>query len=607
LGEIVRRVSGENLADFARDHVFAVLGMNETGYLPAAALRPRIAPTEIDPDTGQPLWGIVHDPTSRYMGGVAGHAGVFTTGDDLAQYAEMILAQGESHGQRVFSPLTVKKFTEPGSPADQPILRGLGWDIDSPFSSNRGELFPIGSFGHTGYTGTSIWMDPTTNTFVILLTNAVHPHHGKSLSSLRCRVATAVAAHYGIETPNRVSLTGYVETISGAGVHRMINRDAQTAVGLDVLEQNGFQELKGKRIGLITNQTGIDTERRRNVDLMLSAGLKVSTLFSPEHGIGGTADSEVANARDEKTGLPIISLYAPKQRHLTVEQLRDLDAVVFDIQDVGARFYTYSCTMLYALKATAQARKPFFILDRPNPITGVHVEGPLMDKALESFVGCYDIPVRHGMTFGELATMANAEQNLNADLHVIAMRNWERGDWFDSTSLPWIDPSPNMRSMNAALLYPGIAMLEQSPNYSVGRGTDAPFEQVGADWIDGRNLANYLNERFIPGVRVYATSFRPTASVFSGREIQGVRFVVTNRDSFDSTRFGLELAAALQKLYPARIDFHACRWLIGNNKTIEQLRSGLDASAIWMEAEKEARAFDSRRQPYLLYGSSVTR
>jgi uncharacterized protein YbbC (DUF1343 family)/CubicO group peptidase (beta-lactamase class C family) len=600
MGEIVRRLSGMTLAEFAREQIFAPLAMHDTEFQPSASLRSRIAPTEIDEDTGRPFLGVVHDPTARYMGGIAGHAGVFATADDLRKYVEMLLGMGQRGGVRIFAPLTVRKFTQPASPADQPILRGLGWDIDSPFSSNRGELYPIGSYGHTGFTGTSVWMDRTTNSYVILLTNVVHPKRGKSLSSLRSRVATAVAASFGIDI-EKVALTGYNETITGAGVHRVVNRTAKTMTGLDVLENEGFRELKGKRVGLITNQTGLDRAGRRNIDLMLALGAQVVKLFSPEHGILGTQDTAVGSAIDAQTRLPIVSLYQVNQRRLTAAQMRDLDAIVYDIQDIGARFYTYSCTMLYAIEEAAKAKKPFFILDRPNPITGTHVEGPIMDKDLESFVGCYDIPLRHGMTFGELATMANAEQHWAAELHVIKMKDWERGDWFDATTLTWINPSPNMRSLDAALLYPGIAMLEASGNYSVGRGTDAPFEQIGADWIQGQALAQYLNSRFIPGVRVYATRFRPVSSNFEGKDIEGVRFVITDREAFDSTRLGIELAAALERLFPGKPDFYKCRYLIGNHKATEEINAGRDASIIWSQAQEQAKQFTERRKPYLLY------
>ena len=601
LGEIVRRLSGESLAQFASEQIYAPLGMTDSSFLPPASLRPRIAPTETDPATKLPFRGVVHDPRSRFMGGIAGHAGLFTTGDDLAKYAEMLLGLGELTGVRIFNPLTVKKFTEPGSPADQPILRGLGWDIDSPYSSNRGELFPIGSYGHTGYTGTSLWIDPVTNTFVVLLTNVVHPNGVKSLTSLRSRVATAIAATYGIQVPNTVALTGSNEPIIGAGVHRVIPRNAQTLTGLDVLEAEQFRSLAGKRIGLITNQTGLDRLGRRNVDVMLAAGIKVTALFSPEHGINGALDSDVANSKDSATGLPVVSLFQPKTRRLTPSQMANIDALVFDIQDVGARFYTYSCTLLYAVEDAARAHKSIFVLDRPNPLTGTHIEGPLMQKDLESFVGCYDIPLRHGMTFGELAGMANAEMGWHADLSVVKMKDWERGDWFDTTSLAWVNPSPNIRSLNAALLYPGLAILEANTNYSVGRGTDAPFEQVGADWIDGAQLAHLLNARLIPGVRTYPTRFTPSSSNFEGKSIGGVRFMITDRESFDSSRLGFEVAAALNTLFPGKIDWTKCRFLIGDRQILDKLQRSADASSTWTLAASEAASFAARRKNYLLY------
>ncbi|HWY48767.1 MAG TPA: exo-beta-N-acetylmuramidase NamZ domain-containing protein [Bryobacteraceae bacterium] len=601
MGEIVRRLSGQMLSDFARANIFEPLGMKDSMFQPPASLRPRIAPTEIDPTAGRPLWGVVHDDTSRYMGGVAGHAGLFTTVDDLAKFAQMLLDRGQANGARLFSPLTIEKFTTPESPADQPILRGLGWDIDSPYSSNRGDLFPIGSFGHTGFTGTSMWMDPVSNSYVILLTNVVHPHRGKSLSSLRSRVATIAAASFGVAAP-AVALTGYNETIVGPGLHHVVAPKDAVLTGLDVLVKDNFAALRGKRVGLITNHTGLSRDGKRNVDLMLAAGVKVATLFAPEHGLQGTEDQpNVSNSKDLASGLPILSLYKESRHHLTPEMLNGVDVLVYDIQDVGARFWTYSCTLLYSMEEVAKKHLPFFVLDRPNPITGVHVEGPMMDPDLESIVGCLAIPLRHGMTFGELAKMANGERNLGVDLHVIPVEGWNRGDWFDSTGLSWVDPSPNMRSLNAATLYPGIAMLEASTNYSVGRGTDAPFEQIGADWIRGPELASFLNGRYIPGVRVYATRFRPTASNFAGKTIDGVRFVVTDRNSFDSTRFGLELGFALEKLYPGKIPWDVNRFLIGNHEVISAGKADLDPRATVQKMEDSLASFLSRREKFLLY------
>jgi uncharacterized protein YbbC (DUF1343 family) len=281
--------------------------------------------------------------------------------------------------------------------------------------------------------------------------------------------------------------------------------------------------------------------------------------------------------------------------------LDNVDVLVFDIQDVGARFYTYSCTMLYSMQEAARKHLPFFVLDRPNPITGVHAEGPMLDTSLESFTGCFEIPVRHSMTLGELAGLANGERKLGLDLHVISMRGWDRGDWFDATGLPWVDPSPNLRSLNAALLYPGVALLEASTNYSVGRGTDSPFELVGADWIHGRELSTFLNNRYIPGIRVYPARFHPTSSNFSGKTIDGVRFVVTNRETFDSTRFGLELAFALNRLYPGKIAFEENRFLIGNHDVLRELKEGVDPGTILQELQDSLAGFIQLRERYLLY------
>ena len=600
LGELVHRLSGLPLNEYARQNIFLPLGMKETMFLPPAAWIPRIAPTQRPDKNSPPLRGVVHDPTARYMGGVAGHAGLFSTAGDLARFAQMMLNGGELDGVRLFDPLTVKKFTEPQTPPDQPILRGLGWDIDSPYSSNRGELFPIGSYGHTGFTGTSIWIDPSTQTYVILLANSVHPDARPSLVPLRAKVATIAAAAVGIKVQG-VTLTGYNETLSGAGIRREVEREGETKTGLDVLEEENFRPLAAKRIGLITNHTGIDRQGRRNVDLMKQAGITVAALFSPEHGIAGTEDrSGIADAVDSATGIKIFSLYGSTNRP-TPETLRGIDALVFDIQDVGVHFYTYETTVAYAMEAAAKAGIPYYVLDRPNPITGVRVEGPLLDTVNESFVGYFGgLPVRHGMTMGELAKMFNAERKIGANLTVISMEDWHRGDWFDATDLPWVNPSPNMRSLNAAILYPGLGMLEYA-RISVGRGTDSPFEQIGADFIDGRELAAYLDKRQIPGVRVYPTSFTPTDSVFKGVRIAGVRFQVVNREMVDSTRLGLEVAGAIQKLYPGKIDWSVNKKLIGSDAVIGRLEAGDDPRAIQQGMEDRVTAFLTMRAKYLIY------
>jgi uncharacterized protein YbbC (DUF1343 family)/CubicO group peptidase (beta-lactamase class C family) len=602
LGELVHRLSGKMLNEYARENVFEPLGMKDTMFQPPASLIPRIAPTERWPvKTGQPLRGVVHDPTARNMGGVAGHAGLFSTADDLARFAQMMINGGELNGVRIFSALTVDKFTEPQSPPDQTILRGLGWDIDSPQSGNRGELFPIGSFGHTGFTGTSIWIDPSTKTYVILLANSVHPDLRPAITPLRNKIATIVAANVGI-TEKRVTVTGYNETMPAAGGRRVIGRNGSTLTGLDVLAADKFSLFAGKRIGLITNHTGFTREGKRNIDAMRAAGVKIQALFSPEHGFVGAEDrAGIQDTTDPATGITVYSLYGKTTRP-TSEMLKGLDALVYDIQDVGVHFYTYETTMAYAMEEAAKAGVAFYVLDRPNPITGVKVEGPFLDAANKSFVGYMaGEPVRHGMTIGELAKMFNEENKLGANLTVVQMKDWSRGDWFDSTGLSWINPSPNMRSLNAAMLYPGVCFLESPKNLSVGRGTDAPFEQIGADFIGGRELAAYLNGRQIPGVRVYPISFTPTESNFKGTRVEGVRFQIINREAMDAGRLGMELVAAIEKLYPGKVDFALSKRIIGSNDIIQRLKAGEDPRNLDTLMQDDVEAFLAKRAKYLLY------
>ena len=436
----------------------------------------------------------------------------------------------------------------------------------------------MGSFGHTGFTGTSIWLDPASQAYVVLLTNAVHPHERKAITPLRGKIATIVAA-----------AVSYEQAAVSAG---------ETQTGLDVLERENFRTLQGKHVGLITNQTGVDRAGRRNIDVMRAAGVNLVALFSPEHGFAGVEDHEnISNAVDPATGLKVWSLY-DKTRRPTPEMLRGLDALVFDIQDIGVRFYTYEATMIYAMEEAAKAKIPFYVLDRPNPLTGLHVEGPMLDAGKMSFTGAHALPLRHGMTIGELAKLVNGERKLGAELRVVEMAGWNRAEWFDATGLPWVNPSPNIRNLNQALLYPGLALLEGSTNYSLGRGTDAPFEQVGADWIKGTDLARRLRTRAIPGVQFYPVRFMPVASNLSGKQVEGLSFVVTNRDAFSSARLGLELAEALGALYPKQMKWEANRRLIGNDAVVNALSGGGDAVAA--AATGMASFLDVRRK-YLIY------
>ncbi len=605
LGALVERVSGETLDEYVQRHIFVPLKMTRTRFVPPAAWLPKIAPTQYD-ENEHMLWGVVHDPTARRMGGVAGHAGLFSTGDDLAKFAQTLLNGGDG----ILSALTVAKMTRPEQPPWAPVLRGFGWDIDSPLSSNRGDLLPVGSFGHTGWTGTSIWIDPTTKTYIILLTNAVHPRGGNAIA-LRTKVATAVTAALHLTTSEKEalrweSITGYNEALSAA--RHVSTRNGSVKNGIDVLEEHGFDVLQvaggKKKIGVVTNQTGMDLEGRRTIDVLAGAsGVSLEAIFSPEHGVTGTLDTtDVGNSKDADTGVPVYSVYGAKDadRRPAPEVMKSLDAVVIDIQDAGVPFYTYETTLGYFLEAAAATGVEVIVLDRPNPVTGSYVQGPVADAGHERFVGYWTVPVRHGMTMGELAKMFNAERNINAKLTVVPMEGWQRGDWFDSTGLAWVNPSPNLRSLTEAMLYPGVALIEYT-NVSVGRGTDTPFEVVGAPWIHSRELAAYLNARGIAGVRFVPVVFTPSAAVYSGQKCEGVNLVLTERNALDAPELGIELATALQKLYPANFKIGRIAELLGNQAAFDGLMAGEDPRRIAQDWQEELDKFEVIRQKYLIY------
>ena len=595
LAEIVSRVSGLRINEFAQQQVFEPLGMRDTTFVPDPKLRDRIAPTTRLAD-GTLLHGVVHDPTTRFMGGVAGHAGMFSTAADLSRYVRMMLGEGRLGDVRLLSPLAVKAMTRPQTPENIPA-RGLGWDINSRFSSIRGDLFPAGSYGHTGYTGTSIWIDPGTDSYVILLTNRAHPSDSGSVVSLRSRVSSIVAAAVSSrEGSTQQSDVGPTDTGS--------QREPLTQVltGLDVLVRDGFAPLAGKRVGLITNHTGIDRFHRRGADLFAGAeNLELAAVFTPEHGLDGVLDQEHVADSQLQARIPVHSLYQPGRRRPTPEMLAGLDVLVFDIQDIGTRFYTYSTTMAYALEEAAKAGLEFWVLDRPNPITGIHVEGPVMEDDLRSFIGYLQIPLRHGMTMGELARFHNHNAKLGADLHVVKMEGWDRNMWFDETGLPWVNPSPNMRTLSQALLYPGVALLEGLRNYSVGRGTDTPFEFVGADWIDGRRLADELSPS--RHLSVYPVRRTPNASNFNGQEIDGLALQPLDRDRFQSVETGLQIALALARLHADRIDWDRTRAWIGDAEAVQQMAAGEAPEKIlsrWRQASEE---FKARVRPLLIYAN----
>ncbi len=573
LGEIVRRLSGKNVHEFSRDNIYRPLGMTDTGYLPEERLRRRAAPTERRND--QWMQGEVHDPRAHRLGGVAGHAGLFSTAEDLAVYAQMMLGGGTYAGVRVLGEETVARMTRPRRVSSG--WRGLGWDIRTGYSTNRGRTFSERAFGHGGFTGTAMWIDPGLDLFVIFLSNRVHPD-GK-----------------GAVNP----IAGRIGTIAASAIDNQA--DAAVLTGIDVLRRDGFRQLDGRRVGLITNHTGVDRRGVGTARLLHEApGVELIALFSPEHGFAGQLDeANVADGRHQATGLPIHSLYG-KTHKPTAEKLRGIDTLVFDIQDIGARFYTYISTMGHAMQAAAEHGLRFVVLDRPNPIGGTLATGPMLDAGRESFVAFHRLPVRHGMTVGELARMFDREFKLGLDLQVVQMEGWRRGDLFDATGLLWVNPSPNMRSLTQALLYPGIGLLETT-NLSVGRGTDTPFEVIGAPWIDGRRLARALNGCQLPGVRFVPVRFTPDSSKFADKPCGGVNIIVTRRDVFRPVRTGLEIARQLHAIYPATWNAKAYDRLLGNKTVLEALLDGKTVEKIETLCQPALAEFRERRAGALLY------
>jgi uncharacterized protein YbbC (DUF1343 family)/CubicO group peptidase (beta-lactamase class C family) len=621
LGEVVQRASGKPLDQFARENIFAPLGMSETGFNPQSSLRSRIAPTEkrsgqmsylgdsgTNAGTEGEIWlrGAVHDPTAYRMNGVAGHAGLFSTARDLSIYCQMILNGGQYRNVRILSPMTVAEMTRPRLVTESGGTRGLGWDMNTSYSTNRGDIFPLGSFGHTGFTGTSIWIDPASEMFVVFLSNRVHPDGKGDVAALRGRVSSIVAASVTDETvvskARTESAKYYSDLVKVLGALSARNdvTNARVLNGIDVLARDNFKQLAGMKVGLVTNHTGRDREGRSTIDVLNNAaGVKLVSLFSPEHGIRGLADENVSDSKDEKTGLPIYSLYGESRRPKP-EQLQGLDALVFDIQDIGCRFYTYISTLGNVLEEAAKVKLPVFVLDRPNPIGGNEIAGPIADADKLSFVVYHTIPVRHGLTIGELAQLFNKQRGFNADLRVIKMEGWRRSMWFDETNLTWINPSPNMRSLTQATLYPGIGLLETT-NVSVGRGTDTPFEIVGAPWIQGDKLADELNRRGVAGVRFVPVRFTPKTSVFKDEECGGVNIIITDRNAFQPLLAGIEFASALRRLYPNEWKIDSYLRLLVNADTLARIKRGDPARDILNSWNASLDQFRRARSEFLLY------
>lgn len=578
LGAMVEEVSGKRLDVFMKDNFFEPLGMKHTAYNPPEAWAALTAPTE--KRDGKWMRGEVHDPRAYRLGGVAGHAGLFSTAGDLAVFCQMLVNGGQYKGKQYLKSGTIKQMVKPRWWSDRSGSWGYGYMTKSPYDSARGYRFdPSTTFGHTGFTGTSFWVDPVNKLYVIFLANRVHPNGKGSVLALRRALSTTIA-------------------------DKVLGPDT-VLTGIDVLRRSNFKELAGRRVGLITNHTGLTREGTRTIDaLHRSAHVKLVKIFSPEHGIAGKLEGKVGHATDERTKLPIYSLYG-ESRKPTKEMLADIDTLVFDIQDIGTRFYTYISTMGNVMEAAGEHGKRVVILDRPNPVTGVRVGGPLIDKDMEHFIAYHPIPLVHGMTVGELARLFNKEREINCELEVIKMKGWRRGMWYEETGLAWVNPSPNMRNLTQATTYPAIGMLEFT-NLSVGRGTDQPFELFGAAWINpegewDRLLTKELNGLNLPGIKFVPITFTPDASKFKDEVCGGCYLFLTNRNTFNPELTGLAIAKTLQRLFPEQYDHSKLMTTLRDREVYGAWLKTDDARELPATWQEELSGFMKTRAKYLLY------
>ncbi len=579
LAEVVRKVSGKDIATFALEEIYQPLDMQHTRFGSAEGVMINAATTE--KVGGEWLKGKVHDPRAARLNGVAGHAGLFSRATDLSRFARTLLGRGQLDQVQILKPETVGLMT--GRIKTSSGFRTLGWDSLSGYSSNRGNLFSKSAFGHGGFTGTSFWVDPELNLFVVFLSNRLHPDGKGSVNSLAGKIGTIAAASRLDDLVEFSPITSPVQT------------------GIDVLLENNLELIHGPRVGLITNQTGISIDGTRTSKLLDSdPDVNLVALFSPEHGLEGKLDqSEILDTKDDETGVKVFSLYG-EHRAPTAESLKDIDLLVFDIQDVGSRFYTYISTMGLAMEACNRHGVKFMVLDRPNPINGIDVEGPGIDEGQENFVAFHNLSIRHGMTVGELAQMFKAERGLDQlELSVVRMKGWERSAYFDQTGLRWVNPSPNMRSLNQAVLYPGIGLLETT-NLSVGRGTDTPFEIIGSPWINEIELAAELNGKRMSGVRFVPIRFTPQSSKYRNESCRGVNIIVTDRNKFQPIEVGFHIARVLANHYSNEWNLKNYNTLL-KNRLIHQRLTTAKATDPSFRVTSSSEDFLKRREKYLLY------
>jgi uncharacterized protein YbbC (DUF1343 family) len=600
LGELVRAVSGEPLDRFLERELLHPLGICELRFNPVAGAIARFReerPTPVNeaarrianpwPAGEREKLGVVYDPLAARLDGVAGNAGLFSTADDLGRFALMMLGEGRWAGTRVLAASTVARMLAPRALPGRPETerRGLGWDLSSPFAGSRGALSPR-AYGHTGFTGTSLWIDPAHELAIVLLANRTYYEdargHAPSVSVLRRRIHDAILS--------------------------ALERRPATAVetGLDRLHATRYAALAGRRVGLITNRTAVDRRGRWIVDLLLGAEARAArvelvALFMPEHGLEGLVDRRLKDAALVRQGrrLPVYSLFGSRRRP-TPETLAGIDTLVIDLATVGVRYYTYLSTMGWAMEEAARQKLRFVVLDRPNPLGGVAVQGPLSSAERRTSTNYHPLPVRYGLTLGELARLFARERRLGIEPGVVAARGWRRELLQPETGLPWVNPSPNIRSFRQALLYAGIGLLE-STNLAVGRGTDSPFQLVGAPFVDGVALAARLNRLGLAGVVFAPVRFTPRENPHRGQTCGGVRVVLTDARALDAPALGAAVAIELRRAYPDAWETRHLFRLVSHAPTTEAILAGKELPAVRALWTAGLAAFQKLRRRYLLY------
>lgn len=595
LGELVHRITHRSLDAYCRRHIFAPLGMRDTTFDPQSPLVQRAAPTTADAD-GMRV-GRVHDPTAVRMGGVSGNAGLFSSADDLARFAQMMLRGGRFGGKRILQPETIASMVATESPLALPPWRGLGWALDAPLVSNRSRLPATGMLYHTGYTGTAIWIDLVSKQFLIVLTNRVHPDDRGDVRPLRDQAVSWLASGSPASSADAISSALPSTGPSVADFLRLPPSSGPVKTGIDVLEALDFAPLAGMRVGLVTNRTGFDSAGRRTIDVIAHAPqVTLAAIFAPEHGLDTSRDEPLGDTRDAATGIVVHSLYGVTRR-FDVDSLRRIDALVFDLQDAGVRLFTYETTLGYALEAAAANHIPLFVLDRPDPLGADRFGGPVLDAGRESFTGYFSLPLQPGMTVAELAMLFNREREIGADLRVIRMTGYVRSMRYGDTGLGWTPPSPNLRTPAQLDLYPDVALIEGA-NISVGRGTAHPFEWIGAPWIDGVALAANLNAQAL-GARFAPIDFVPTESRYRGVQCHGVR-IVWDEDRAVG-RLGIALLIALHALYSDEFDLAATLDSVGSVQVWQAVRDGAGIDAIEAIEARRLMTIAPLRQRYMLY------